>query len=82
MNVFIGERQRRAPAHLQARVGISGRMLMTFSMTLGALAASAAAHVVSLRAIYVAMGVATLLVGVAATPLLRRAAARVPVAGD
>jgi MFS family permease len=82
MNVFIGERQRRAPAHLQARVGISGRMVMTFSMTVGALAASAAAHEVSLRVVYVAMGVSTLLVGLAATPAVRRAAAHVPVAGD
>ena len=33
MSVFIGERQRRAPDDMQARVGISGRMLMTASMT-------------------------------------------------
>jgi MFS family permease len=41
MSVFIGERQRRAPDEMQARVGISGRMLMTASMTVGTAIASA-----------------------------------------
>ena len=32
---FIGERQRAAPDHLQARVGITGRMMVIGSIALG-----------------------------------------------
>ena len=42
MAAFIGERQRRAPPHLQARVGISGRTINMASATVGAALASAA----------------------------------------
>ena len=42
----IGERQRHAPAHLQARVGITGRAIAIASMTAGATGASLLAHVV------------------------------------
>ena len=81
MSVFIGERQRRAPDDMQARVGISGRMLMTASMTVGTvdrerpddlpLAAGACSS---------AMSVTTVLVGVIAVPLVRRAARQLAVA--
>jgi MFS family permease len=80
MSVFIGERQRRAPDELQARVGISGRMLMTASMTVGTAVASSLVTVISLRELFVGMSVATMLVGVLAVPLVRRAARRFAVA--
>jgi MFS family permease len=68
----IGERQRHAPAHLQARVGITGRAIAIASMTGGATGASLLAHVVGLRTLYLGMGVATLLVAVALGPRLVR----------
>lgn len=69
----IGERQRHAPAHLQARVGITGRAIAIASMTAGATCASLLAHIVELRTLYVGMGIATLLVGVVMGPRLLRA---------
>jgi predicted MFS family arabinose efflux permease len=68
----IGERQRHAPAHLQARVGITGRAMAIASMTAGATAASLLAQVVELRTLYAGMGIATLLVAVALGPRLLR----------
>jgi predicted MFS family arabinose efflux permease len=68
----IGERQRHAPAHLQARVGITGRAIAIGSMTAGATGASLLAHVVELRTLYVGMGIATLLVAVVLGPRLLR----------
>jgi len=73
----IGERQRHAPAHLQARVGITGRAIAIASMTAGATGASLLAHVVALRALYVGMGIATLLVAVVLGPRLLRGPTRV-----
>ncbi len=81
MSCFIGERQRRAPAELQGRVGISGRMLMTGSMAVGAALASALTGVMDLRALYVLMGVATFAVWLLAIPLISRARARLALAG-
>ncbi len=80
----IGERQRHAPAHLQARVGITGRAIAVGSMTVGATGASLLAHVVDLRALYVGIGLATLLVAVVLGPRLLRdpAPVAVPTAGD
>jgi MFS family permease len=80
MSVFIGERQRRAPEEMQARVGISGRMLMTASMTVGTAIASALTASFTLRELFVAMAIATVLVGVLAVPLVRRASRRLAVA--
>jgi MFS family permease len=79
----IGERQRHAPAHLQARVGITGRAIAIASMTAGAIGASLLAHVVELRTLYVGMGIATLLVAVVLGPRLLRgpSAMAVPAAG-
>jgi putative Mn2+ efflux pump MntP len=76
MSVFIGERQKRAPDEMQARVGISGRMLMTASMTVGTAIASGLSAYITLRALFVAMAIATVLVGVVAVPLVRRATRR------
>ena len=79
----IGERQRHAPAHLQARVGITGRAIAIASMTVGATIASLLANVVDLRELYVGIGVATLLVAVVAGPRLLRGASSLAVAaGD
>jgi MFS family permease len=80
MSCFIGERQRRAPAELQGRVGISGRMLMTGSMAVGAALASALTGVMGLRELYVLMGVATFGVWLLAVPLITRARARLALA--
>lgn len=76
----IGERQRHAPAHLQARVGITGRAIAIASMTAGATGASLLAHVVELRTLYTGMGIATLLVAAALGPRLLRG--RAPVAAS
>jgi predicted MFS family arabinose efflux permease len=80
MSVFIGERQRRAPDDMQARVGISGRMLMTASMTIGTTLASGLSTFFTLRELFVAMSIATVLVGVIAVPLVRRAARQLALA--
>jgi predicted MFS family arabinose efflux permease len=73
----IGERQRHAPAHLQARVGITGRAIAIASMTVGATGASLLANVVELRTLYAGMGIATLLVAAVMGPRLLRAPALV-----
>jgi MFS family permease len=78
----IGERQRHAPAHLQARVGITGRAIAIASMTAGATGASLLAHVVGLRTLYAAMGVATLLVALALGPRLVRGPAPVAISAS
>jgi predicted MFS family arabinose efflux permease len=78
----IGERQRHAPAHLQARVGITGRAIAIASMTAGAIGASLLADVVGLRTLYAAMGVATLLVAVVLGPRLVRGPAHVAVSAS
>jgi predicted MFS family arabinose efflux permease len=78
----IGERQRHAPAHLQARVGITGRAIAIASMTAGATGASLAANVVPLRTLYIVMGVATLLVALVLGPRLVRGPARVPASAS
>jgi hypothetical protein len=71
--VFIGERQRRAPERLQARVGISGRMLMTGSNAIGAAIASGASELLSLRPLFLAMAGGTVLVAAAAAAVVPRA---------
>jgi MFS family permease len=76
MAAFIGERQRRAPPHLQARVGISGRTINMATATVGAALASAATEFTGLREIYVAMAVLTLVVGLVAWRPIRRAERR------
>jgi MFS family permease len=73
MSVFIGERQRRAPAELQSRVGISGRMLMTTSMAIGGFLASGLTGLLTLRELYVAMGLASIGVGLLSVRRIARA---------
>jgi hypothetical protein len=70
--VAIGERQRRAPERLQARVGIAGRMILLGASAAGSAISSALTGAVGIAHLYLAMGAATLLVGVAAIPLLLR----------
>lgn len=53
--LVIGARQRRAPAELQARVGLSGRMLALGGVTAGAMLSSALTSVISVRAVYLVM---------------------------
>jgi predicted MFS family arabinose efflux permease len=74
MTSLIGERQRHAPGHLQARVGITGRSIAFTSLMLGSLAASGLAGVVSLRALYAGVGVTALLIAAWSVPALLRAA--------
>ena len=68
----IGERQRHAPHHLQARVGITGRSLAFASMMIGSLVASGLATFVPLRALYLGVGLAALVVALWAAPALIR----------
>jgi MFS family permease len=76
VSAFIGERQRRAPEHLQARVGISGRTINMASATVGSAIASGATAFAGLRSIYVAMALGTLVIAAAAWRPLRRAEQR------
>jgi MFS family permease len=73
VTTMIGERQRHAPERLQARVGITGRMIAVGAMTVGGLIASGVAELVPLRTLYVGVGVATLLVAAWAVPALMAA---------
>jgi MFS family permease len=78
---LIGERQRLAPDHLQARVGITGRAIALGSMMVGSLVASGLAVVVPLRALYLGVGLTALAIAAWAVPaLLRRAATPIPLA--
>jgi MFS family permease len=74
---LIGERQRHAPHHLQARVGITGRAIAFTAMMVGSLVASALAAVVPLRALYLGVGLAALTVAAWAAPVLARRAGKV-----
>ncbi len=73
---FIGERQRAAPDHLQARVGITGRMAVLGSLALGSAVVSVLSEVASLRLLYVGMACAILVVTLILAPALLRATRR------
>ena len=74
--LFISERQRRAPADLQARVGIAGRMLLLGAVAAGSALATAVAGRAGIRVTYLAMAIAAAVIAIAVGPLLiRRAAA-------
>jgi MFS family permease len=62
--VYTGERQKRVPSEMQALVGISSRTLMMGCSLLGAVAAAALAAVMPLTAVIMALGGATVIVGV------------------
>jgi MFS family permease len=80
VTALIGERQRLAPDHLQARVGITGRAIALGSMTVGSLVASGLAVFVPLRALYLGVGLTALAISAWAVPaLLRQAASAVPL---
>jgi MFS family permease len=80
VTAIIGERQRLAPDHLQARVGITGRAIALGSMTVGSLVASGLAVFVPLRALYLGVGLTALAISAWAVPaLLRQAASPVPL---
>ena len=68
----IGERQRHAPHHLQARVGITGRSIAFASMMIGSLVASGLATFVPLRVLYLGVGLAALAMAAWAVPALVR----------
>jgi Transmembrane secretion effector len=68
----ISERQRRTPDRLQGRVGIAGRMVALGAVAVGSALASALTRAVPVGHVYLLMGAAMLVVGVAATPLLLR----------
>jgi MFS family permease len=75
VTTLIGERQRHAPHHLQARVGITGRGTAFASMMVGSLIASTLASFVPLRALYLGVGLAALAISAWAVPTLVRTAA-------
>lgn len=70
--VAIGERQRRAPDRLQARVGIAGRMILLGAVAAGTALASALTNSLSIGDLYLAMGVASLVVGMCSAPFVLR----------
>jgi hypothetical protein len=71
---LIGERQRLALDHLQARVGIISRVVVLGSMMARSLVASGLAVVVPLPALYLGVGLTALAIAAWAVPaLLRRA---------
>lgn len=72
MAMFIGERQKRAPHELQARVGLSGRMVMTATLAIGSLAGSAVAEAIGLRATFAAMSIAGIVIAILTTRLVIR----------
>ncbi len=73
--LFISERQRRAPADLQARVGIAGRMLLLGAVAAGSAVATALAGRAGLRVTYLAMAGSAAVIAIAIGPLLIRRAA-------
>jgi predicted MFS family arabinose efflux permease len=75
--LFISERQRRAPADLQARVGIAGRMLLLGAVAAGAALATALAGEAGIRTTYLAIAVSAAAIAIAAaSPLIRLAGLR------
>lgn len=70
--LWIGERQRRAPERLQARVGITGRMITLAGATAGAGWASGLAGALTITQVYLVMAAAALAVGACAAPLILR----------
>jgi MFS family permease len=70
---WIGERQKRAPEHLQARVGVSGRMVNMTGSGIGSAIAAGLAGGIGLSATYLTIAIAVAALGVVMTPLLLRA---------
>jgi predicted MFS family arabinose efflux permease len=75
--LLISERQRRASADLQARVGIAGRMLLLGAVAAGSALATALAGTAGIRVTYFAMAVSAAVIAIAVgSPLIRRAGLR------
>jgi predicted MFS family arabinose efflux permease len=70
--LVIGERQRRAPERLQARVGIAGRMILLGSTAAGSAIASALTSSLGIGHLYLAMAAATAVLAALTAPLLLR----------
>ena len=70
---LIGERQRHASPRLQARVGMTGRVVTIAAMTLGTVVASWLSAAIGLRELYLLFGIGGLAVATVAVPLLLRA---------
>jgi predicted MFS family arabinose efflux permease len=71
ITLLIGERQNRAGAHEQARVGITGRMAALFAATGGALLASALVAHMTASSVYAVAAAGTAAVAVVAQRSLR-----------
>jgi predicted MFS family arabinose efflux permease len=72
--LLISERQRRAPADLQARVGIAGRMLILGAVAAGSALATALAGTAGIRVTYLAMAASAAVIAIATGPTLVRLA--------
>ena len=72
--LLISERQRRAPADLQARVGIAGRMLLLGAVAAGSALATVLAGMAGIRVTYLAMAVSAAVIAIATGSTLIRLA--------
>ena len=72
LSVVIGERQKGVPDRLQARVGISGRMIAVMAITIGAALGSVLADPLGVRMVFYISAVIVGLVLVTALPIVRR----------
>jgi MFS family permease len=72
--LLISERQRRAPADLQARVGIAGRMLILGGVAAGSALATALAGAAGIRVTYLAMAASAAVIALATGSTLVRLA--------
>jgi len=70
--LVIGERQRRAPAELQSRVGSAGRMAVLSAVAAGSALASALTGPLGLRTVYLAMAAASMAVALVGAPFILR----------
>ncbi len=58
LSTIIGERQRGVPDRLQARVGISGRMIAVAAISSGAVVGSVLSDLIGVRGVFIASGIA------------------------
>jgi MFS family permease len=70
---WIGERQKRAPDHLQSRVGVSGRMLSMLGSTAGSATAGVLSGPIGVRSVFLVAAAFMTIVGLVMAPLLMRA---------
>jgi len=72
---LVGERQRRAPIHMQSLVGVTGRACSVLGSMAGGLMLSGLSTLVSLRTLYFSFGVAVIVMAAWAVPAIFRAIA-------